>query len=145
MMEWFDVLKVSIPVLVAVVGWILNEHSKRQWERYKRKEDRYVALLESLKGFYVGADPETAKENRQDFISHMDLAWLYCPDSIIRAVYSFLEHVRVGARTSSEERNIAAAEIVAQMREDLLGKRFWFWKQTELKSSDYQHLGATGG
>lgn len=143
MMEWFDALKVSVPVLVAVVGWLLNEQSKRQWERYKRKEDRYVALLESLKGFYVGADSATAKNNKNRFIHQLDLAWLYCPDSIIHAGYSFLEHVRVGSGRSVEERDLAAAEIIAQMRKDLLGRKFGFWKKTKLEASDYQHLTST--
>ena len=143
LMEWFDVLKISVPVLVAVVGWLLNEHSKRQWERYKRKEDRYVALLEDLKGFYVGADTATAKDDKNSFIHQLDVAWLYCPDSIIHAGYSFLERVSIGFGTSVEENDLAAADLVAQMRKDLLGKKFWFWKQTELEASDYRHLAST--
>ena len=143
MMEWFDVLKVSVPVFVAVVGWLLNEQGKRQWERYKRKEERYIALLESLKGFYVSADSKTAKDDRNRFIHQLDVAWLYCPDSIIRSVYSFLEHVKVGIGKSVEERDLAAAEVIAQMRKDLLGKKCWFWKQTNLEASDYRHLTST--
>ena len=144
MIEWFDVLKILIPVLVAVIGWLLNEHSKRQWERYKRKEDRYVALLESLKGFYVGADPETEKENKTRFIFQMDLAWLYCPDSIIRTGYRFLEHVSDEVSTSDKDKNLSAAEIIAQMRKDLLGKRLWLKNRTALEASDYRHLGVKG-
>ena len=143
MMEWFDVLKVSVPVLVVVVGWLLNEHSKRQWERYKRKEDRYIALLESLKGFYVSADPATAKSNKNRFIHQLDLAWLYCPDSIIHAGYNFLEHVRVGIGKSDEEKELAVAEVIAQMRKDLFGRKFWFWGKTNLEASDYRHLTST--
>ena len=143
MMEWVDVLKVSVPVLVAVVGWLLNEHSKRQWERYKRKEDRYIALLESLMGFYISADPATAKNNRNRFIHQLDLAWLYCPDSIIHAGYSFLEHVSVGIGKSDEEKELAAAEVIAQMRKDLFGRKFWFWEKTNLKAYDYRHLTST--
>ena len=60
-MSWVDVLKIMVPVAVAVVVWLLNEYSKRQWERYKRKEDRYVTLVECLKGFYVNTDQTDAK------------------------------------------------------------------------------------
>ena len=143
MTEWSDVLKISMPVLVAVVGWLLNEHSKRQWERQKRKERRYVALLESLKGFYVSPDPKTAKEDKNRFILQLNLAWLYCPDTIIRTCYRFLEHVSVGVSKPDEQKELALAEVVAQMRKDLLGKKLCFWKQTELEASDYRHLKST--
>lgn len=135
-MEWLDALKISIPVLVAVVGWLLNERSKRRWEQYKRKEDRYVALLENLKGFYVNTDPKTTKESKDKFLSQLNVAWLYCPDTIIRTGYRFLGLVSVGGSTPDEERDLAAGELVSQMRKDLLG-------QTELGASDYRHLRST--
>ena len=140
MMEWIDVLKISVPVLVALAGWSINEYSKRQWERYKRKEDRYVALLESLKGFYVSANQVTAKDDKERFLHQLDVSWLYCPDPVIRTAYNFLEHVSTGANKSVQERDRAAAEFIAQMRKDLLGKKFWLWSQTRLEASDYQHL-----
>ncbi len=143
MMEWFDVLKVSVPVFVAVVGWLLNERSKRQWERYKRKEDRYVALLDKLKGFYVGANPATAKGDKNDFIHQLNVAWLYCPDAVIRKGYHFLECVHTGVKKSDEAKELAVGEFVACMRKDLLGKKFLFWEQTRLEASDYRHLSST--
>ena len=143
MLAWFDVLKISVPVLVAVIGWLLNEHSKRQWERYKRKEDRYVALLDNLKGFYVSANPATAKIDKNDFIHQLKVAWLYCPDAAIRKGYNFLECVRTEVQKSEEEKELAVGEFVACMRKDLLGKKFLFWKQTRLEASDYRHLSST--
>ena len=143
MLEWFDVMKVSVPVLVAVVVWLLNEHSKRQWERYKRKEDRYIALLDSLKGFYVSADPATERDKKNRFTQQLDLAWMYCPDSIIHAGYSFLDHVSVGVSKSDEAKELSAGEFVAQIRKDLLRRKFWFWKQTKFQASDYRHFTST--
>ena len=134
-MEWLDALKISIPVLVAVLGWLLNERSKRQWEQYKRKEDRYVALVENLKGFYVDAntDPKTAKESKDKFLSQLSVAWLYCPDAIIRTGYRFLGLVSVGVSTPDTEKELAAGDLVSQMRIDLR-------VPTELEASDYRHL-----
>ena len=68
MLDWLDVLKISGPVAVAVTGLLGNEYFKRKWEKYKRKEERYVAMLESLKGFAVNADPRTAEKDKNEFI-----------------------------------------------------------------------------
>lgn len=146
MAELFDVLKSSIPVLpvfLAFLGWLFNEYSKRYWERHKRKEERYIALLESLKGFYVSTAPATARDNKDRFLQQLSVGWLYCSDSVIRKIYMFLEYVSVGERKSDEEKERAVGEIVSLMRKDLLGKRFWFWDRTRLKASDYRHLKAT--
>ena len=146
MVEWSDVLKLSIPVLpvfLAFLGWLLNESSKRYWERHKRKEERYIALLESLKGFYVSTGSATARDEKDRFLQQLSVGWLYCPDSVIRQIYLFLKNVSVGERKSDEEKERAVGEIVSLMRKDLLGKRFWFWDRTSLKASDYRHLKAT--
>ena len=140
MMDWSDVLKVSVPVLLAVTGWMLNESSKRRWERYKRKEERYIALLSSLKGFYVNADPTTAKEDKNTFIQQLSVAWLYCPDTVIRKGYKFLGCVRTGVCTADEEKDRAVGEFVVSMREDLFEKRWRLRKKTNLNASDFLHF-----
>ena len=88
-MSWSDLLKIMIPVVVAVIGWLLNEYSKRQWERYKKKEDRYVALVESLKGFYSNTGQTDVKGKKEEFLKQLDLCWLYCPDKVIQKAYNF--------------------------------------------------------
>ena len=143
MIEWLDVLKLAVPVFLAFLGWLLNEHSKREWERYKRKEERYVALLESLKGFYTNTGPTIAGDDKERFLQQLSVGWLYCPDSIIRQIYIFLNHVSTGVRKSDEEKEKAVGEIVSLMRKDLLGKRFLLRGRTRLKASDYRHLKAT--
>ncbi len=40
------------PIAVVVIGWYLNERSKRKWELYKRKEDNYKELIRTLRVFY---------------------------------------------------------------------------------------------
>ena len=155
MLELLDVLKLSIPVLLALFGWLLNESSKRYWQRHKGKEARYIALLESLPGFYVGANPATAKDDKEEFLKQASIVWLYCPDSIIQQIYTFLDYVSPGANKSDKEKEQAVGEIVFLMRKDLLGKRFWLMRQdqldkrfwlcdrTRLKASEYRHLKAT--
>ena len=93
MLELLDVVKLSIPVLpvvLALIGLIINGYHKRYWQRHKRKEARYIALLKNLKGFYVGASPATAKDDKEEFLKQASFVWLYCPDSIIRQIYIFL-------------------------------------------------------
>ena len=125
MIEWLDVLKLSIPVLLALFGWLLNESSKRYWQRRKRKEARYIALLKSLPGFYDNANPATAKDDKERFLEQQSVGWLYCPDSIIRQIYTFLDHVMRGEKKKAEKE---VGEIVFLMRKDLLGKRFWLMR-----------------
>lgn len=128
MVEWADVLKLSVPVALAKSCWLLNEHSKRQWERHKRKEDRYIALLTALKGFYVSADPQTATIDKNMFIQQLSLAWLYCPDSVIRNGYRFLESAETGVCEADEEKERSVGELVLCMRNDPLGRRLLFWR-----------------
>ena len=142
MVEWGDVVKWSTPVLLAALVWLLNEHGKRRWEQYKRKEHRYVALLDSLEGFYVGADPEKAKVKKAKFIHQLSIAWLYCPDAVITKANEFLACVNVGAQKTDEEMETAAGELVNCMRKDLLKDKPWFSKRTKLSASCYQHFRA---
>lgn len=142
-MTWLDTLKILVPVVILLLGWLLNEYSKRQSERLKAKEERYIALLESLDGFYVSANPETATEDKEKFLEQLRLCWMYCPDSVIRKGYNFIDHVSVGVRKSDKEKEAALGSFVVEVRKDLLGKTPWLRSRTKLQASDYRHLKST--
>ena len=142
-MSWEDVLKIMVPVVVAVVGWLLNEYSKRQWERYKRKEDRYVALVECLRGFYENTEQSDADERKEEFLNQLALCWLYCPDAVIHKAYDFLDHVRVGVQRSDEEKEQALGAFVLEVRKDLLEERPWWRRKTKLNDQDFRILRST--
>ena len=72
--------KIILPVAGAIIVWCMNEWSKRKWERHKRKEDRCVGLLKTVRGFREDSEDI---ELRKQFLQELQLAWLYCPDSII--------------------------------------------------------------
>ena len=46
-----DFLKFFLPLLGAAIAWFVNEHRKRVWEEYHRKEARYQELLRTMRGF----------------------------------------------------------------------------------------------
>ena len=140
-MSWADVLKIMIPIIVAIVVWLLNERSKRQWEEYKRKEDRYFNLVESLKGFYVNTEPTDAKERKEEFLNQLALCWLYCPDAVIHKAYNFLDHVHTGVQKSDEEKEQALGAFVLEVRKDLMGEIQSPWKKTKLTDRDFRVLG----
>ena len=142
MIELLDILKLSIPVSLAFIGWLFNESRKSYWQRRERKETQYIALLESLKGFYDHASPATAKNDKEEFLKQQSVGWLYCPDSIIRKINIFLDHVSHGTNKSDDENKQAVGEIVLLMRKDLLGMKFRLWDRTRLKASDYRHFKA---
>ena len=126
--EW---LKIIVPLAaiigslaVAIVVWFLNEWSKREWEIHKRKEDRYTALIESVPGF-MGEFEST--ELRKRFLQELQIAWLYCPDSIINSGNAFLDALPEGREFSKREE--ALYEFHLALRKDLI-------KKTQLSSKD---------
>ncbi len=128
-------LAVVVPV---VVGWYLNERSKRSHGEYQRKEEMYLELIRCLRGFYVNSRDRDLK---QGFLDQVNLCWMYCPDEVIRKAYAFLDMVRTGEERPDAKKERALGELVAAMRKDLLsGKRV---KQTTLVAGDFRHLRAT--
>lgn len=138
-----DFLKVVVPLLGAVVAWLANEHRKRAWEEYKRKEDKYITLLSALKGFYTSADADNAKQLKQRFLDELAACWLYCPDEVIRKGYAFLSTVHTGQTKSNEEKEHAVGDFVLAIRRDLFGKHLFLINRTRLKPDDFKHLTLT--
>lgn len=112
-------MAVIVPVLIAVLVWWLNEQSKLKWERQKRKEDRYIGFLQSIRGFYEGSENEELKEK---FITELRLAWLYCPDKVVRAGNAFLATVSDGTNGTEKDSQARLAEFELELRRDLLGQ-----------------------
>ncbi len=50
MIEWLDILKLSIPVSLAFFGWLFNESRKTYWQRRNRKETRYIGPVRAPEG-----------------------------------------------------------------------------------------------
>ena len=131
--EISPLLAVVVPLVGAIVVWCLNECAKRRWEKYKRKEERYLTLLKSLRGFYVNSQNRDQKE---DFIQELRLAWLYCPDEVIKAGNAFLETVATNANSLDETKEGALAVFVLALRRDLNVK-------TKLAVGDHRNWGST--
>ena len=112
------IVAVLVPILAAILAWWLNERSKLNWERYKRKEERYTGFLQSVPGFYAGSQDEKLKEK---FINDLRLAWLYCPDKVVRAGNNFLATVTSDSESTEEEKQTRLAEFELELRRDLLG------------------------
>ena len=139
MNEWINfvipVAGVVVPLAVGILLWWLNERSKLNWEKHIRKEDRYRGFLESIHGFYITSQNEEItsqnKERKDKFLQDLKLAWLYCPDDVIKAGNAFLETVATGTRYSNEEKERTLAEFVIACRRDLHG-------ETELTVEDHR-------
>ena len=82
----------------------------------KQKERRYRAFLESIRGFYASSQSTNEKER---FLLELRLAWLYCPDDVIKAGYAFLDTVSVGANCSDQEKERALARFELSLRKDI--------------------------
>ena len=122
-------------LITAVIMWRLNQHAKLAWESRLRKEDRYLGFLNSLKGFYVSS---ASPEAKRTFLSEWQLAWLYCPDNVMRRANEFLDAVKVKqVKSTDQEKEAALAAFVLELRRDLLGK-------TSLSAADYNTWVSTG-
>jgi Pyruvate/2-oxoacid:ferredoxin oxidoreductase delta subunit len=136
-----DILKVSgiiIPLIAAIVTWYLNERSKRIFEAYIRKEERYAELIQSLRGFYIGFNSKELKDN---FLTQLNLCWMYCPDKVIEKAYAFLHLIHTDVNSSEEERDKAVGEFMLAIREDMLSREQL--NETKLKPEDFRILAST--
>lgn len=133
-------------LVILAISWLLNEWSKRRHENYIRKEQKYTALLKSLKGFYVHSQ---SRELREEFIDQINQCWLYCPDEVIQKAYAFLEKVHTDVKFSDLEKEKSLGELVLAIRKDLYTqypfKNFFkdLFKKTKLKPEDFKHLRST--
>ena len=78
-----------------------------------------MGFLQSIRGFYAGSESEELKEQ---FINDLRLAWLYCPDKIVRAGNDFLATVSSGAESTEDQKHRRLAEFELELRRDLLGR-----------------------
>lgn len=117
--------------LALVVVWWLNELFKRREKNRKRQEQRYTALLESVSGYYTD---DFSENKRQEFTKQWRIAWLYCPDRVIRKVNGFLNAVGKEPEPLSNT-GLALFELMLQLRK----QRFWF---TRLNQKDFRLYGS---
>lgn len=126
-------------LIILAFSWLLNEWSKRRHEDYARKEQKYTALLKSLRGFYVHSQ---SRELKEEFINQLNQCWLYCPDEVIQKTYDFLETVHTNAKRIDSEKERALGELVLAIRKDL-HDRYHIINKTKLKSENFKHLKST--
>ena len=137
--------KIVVPVAMIVIGWYLNERSKRAtererlvWEQFTRKENGYRKLLEASKGFTVGV--ADAKKLKEQFLAELQLCWLYASDEVIQTAYAFLDSVKKGSGTTAQQRKDTFAKFVASLRSDILSRSLV--SASELTAKDYRLLKA---
>lgn len=137
-----DFWKVLIPAAMAIFIWSAKQGEKIRWEQYQRKEERYVKLLESVKGFYSGT--ENPKDKRNAFLHQLDLCWLYCPDEVIEKAYYFLDlqNDEIIPKYPKEEleklQKTSLQELVLTLRKDLVKRKRL--TKTKLEKEDFQIL-----
>lgn len=122
-----------IPLLSGVGAWYANESSKRKWESYKRREERYLNLLKYLDGFYISTH---SKDLKHAFISELRLCWLYAPDNVIKAANNFLIGLRDNSTVPDEQKLLYASGLIVEIRKDLKST------STKLNAEDFLHWSA---
>jgi hypothetical protein len=135
-----DLIAVALPLAAGLVAWVANEWRKRVAHEREGREERYQQLLDSLSAFYVGVNDQ---RKRATFVHQMSLCWLYCPDSVIRAGYAFLDRVQTGAQTTPEESKEAFNILILAMRKDLWS--VWPFQRTKLSAAEFRHYKVSAG
>ena len=135
--EWLKVivslLSIVAPLVWAICAWHKNERKKQDWERHKRKEERYIAFIKSMRGFTTQAKN---KELREQFVQELGIAWLHCPDSTIKLGNDFLDSLQDNKNESESvkgERARALAKLQLEMRQEICG-------ETKLTTNDSRLL-----
>ena len=129
--EWQIVIGMA-PFLAAITAWYLNEAFKRRHEMRKNKEERYFAFLESAGALY---SPYEHKELKDKFFRELRLAWLYCPDEIIKKCNTFLAFGKKGSNASPEENEKfeeSMFDFILALRKDIYSSK------TKLTIDDYE-------
>lgn len=129
------IVLILLPIISAVAGSYLTYYftskSKKNEAILKFKEEKYSNLLILLQGF-VGRT--TSGETKRKFFEEQYKSWLYCSDSVIRAINEMVQLVidSRGKEPEPEKGKKAVGNIVFEMRKDLLGK-------TELTTNDFRY------
>ena len=76
------------------------------------KESSYRKLVQSLRGFYSGTT--NAEAMKAEFLNHLNVSWLYCPDTVIRKGYEFLSTVHTNTIRTDEEKQRALGAFWGQ-------------------------------
>ena len=135
-----DFWKFVVPLLGAVIAWYVNEWRKRIADQYQRKEANYKELIRSLRGFYDGV--QESDKLKLEFLNQLNLSWLYCPDSVIKKGYAFLDTVHAKKiEQSDKDKELAFGAFVEAVRRDLLSRKLV--STTELTATDFKHLGVS--
>jgi hypothetical protein len=125
---------VVVAIIAAVSGYLVREFDKRkerEAEEYRRKEERYIDLLNSLSGMRA----TRSRAYLLKFVTDYYLAWLYCPDGVLKRINDFLS-LGNPERPSDEENNKRVfGELILAIRKDLLSRKLV--KRTELTPSEF--------
>jgi len=132
-----DFWKFVIPLTGAVIAWFVNEWRKRVADQYQRKEASYKELIRSLRGFY---ESSSDLRLRNKFLEELNIAWLYCPDEVIRKAYVFLNTVHTDCIHEDEQKERAMSEFMLAVRKDLLSRKLL--KSSSLTAEEFKHLQA---
>jgi hypothetical protein len=123
-------------LIVAAVTYSLTERARLEQESYSRREDRYTTLLESAAAFHVSATVDVG--TRGQFLKELQLCWLYCPDEVLRAGYTFVDAVETGSTSTPVERARAMQALVIAIRQDLLTRSRP--DESTMRAEEYQIL-----
>lgn len=132
---WVPLLVALVSVAGVLLTWSWTERARLAHEEYARREARYSTLMSTLHGFY---EDTSSPELRAKFISELELAWLYCPDDVIRKGYNFLNTVKVGTTSDDSAQKASLCAFVLAIRQDLLSRKRV--KSTMLSPSEFEIL-----
>lgn len=110
------VVAALIASTIGVLGYVIKGYMDRKARDRREREKRYIQMLKTLKGFYVGSQNSQLV---QEFVDVLNESYLYASDDVIKAVNDFLFAVKVGVPSSDADREKAFQRLILTIRRDL--------------------------
>ena len=129
-----EILSIVLPVVLGIgsicLTYYFSEQTKKKERAHKFKEDRYIKLIEQLRGLVGFSPPKNKGEIMKAFLLEQTTVGLYASDDVIRSTNNFVKLLD-GQQPSQDDVQKAIGNIILSMRKDLLGK-------TKLNQSDFR-------
>ncbi|HET8815068.1 MAG TPA: hypothetical protein VFM51_08955 [Solirubrobacterales bacterium] len=108
------VLALSVPLLLVLITYLLQERGKRRAELLEHRQSLYESLIRSLVEL-LGAP--TAEE-RSRLITKIETSWLFASDPVLDAAYRYVAVYDELCCSLMREGNLQPSAVLIQVRSD---------------------------
>jgi hypothetical protein len=131
--DWLPAATIFLGLLTLALG----EWAKRSYDKYLKKVDRYIELInliENLKENQKPGDPELQSK----FIHQINLCWVVCSDDEMNKIIDLVS--KFNDDRNKECRGKILSDFMITLRRNTLKIMPWDIRKTKLKPEDYEKI-----